>query len=338
LAATKAYFEVDGDLISNGIIGEIPQTICGFTTARDLMKLALNNQLNNRDLTIQADPVTGFNTDPSSCSDVLSFVDNLVGIITTRLGTGDLRLLPLPAVSAASTTFSCYVGTSTLPHTYSSGGQVAINAVRPFDGQVIYFNDLYYTVGKVVVSSAGTGYNSTPTVTIGDPSAEWGIAAQGAVEIIDGSVTNVQLISNGRGYTSTPTVTFSSPDVGVNTARGSVELIPSYYAIESCTDVTVAGICTITTNENIPFSVGVGATIPFYKQSRLLASGHSFEYIGFVMTNGGLVVYTSTDQAGNFRIGEGVVINQLTGTISGNFYSKSLFANVTPLILALGGA
>ena len=53
--------------------------------------------------------------------------------------------------------------------------------------------------------------------------------------------------------------------------------------------------------------------------------------------SGGLVIYTSTDQGGNFRIGEGVVIDQITGTISGNFYSKSLFANVTPLILALGG-
>ena len=53
--------------------------------------------------------------------------------------------------------------------------------------------------------------------------------------------------------------------------------------------------------------------------------------------NGGLVVYTSTDQAGNFRIGDGVQINQVTGTISGTFYSKSLFATMTPFILALGG-
>ena len=53
--------------------------------------------------------------------------------------------------------------------------------------------------------------------------------------------------------------------------------------------------------------------------------------------NGGLVIFTSTDQAGNFKIGDGVVINQQEGSITGNFYSKSLFANVTPLILALGG-
>jgi hypothetical protein len=53
------------------------------------------------------------------------------------------------------------------------------------------------------------------------------------------------------------------------------------------------------------------------------------------MRNGGLVVFTSTDQAGNFRIGEGVQINQVTGTISGRFYSKSLFSTITPFILAL---
>ena len=90
-----------------------------------------------------------------------------------------------------------------------------------------------------------------------------------------------------------------------------------------------------------------------------MASGHSFEYIGSgteisrslpstggvqIQDNetnsidGGLVVFTSTDQSGNFRIGDGVVINQNTGTISGTFYSKSLFSTMTPFILALGGA
>jgi len=54
-----------------------------------------------------------------------------------------------------------------------------------------------------------------------------------------------------------------------------------------------------------------------------------------VSRNGGLVVYTSTDQSGNFRIGDGVQINQQTGTISGRFYSKSLFSTMTPFILAL---
>ena len=259
----------------------------------------------------------------------------------------------------AANSFSAYVGTSTLPHTYVSGGTVAIDVQRPFDGQVVYFEDLYYTVKRINVTGVGTGYINPPTVTIGDPSTgnDWGVAATGVPEISNGSVTNVEMVSNGRGYTSVPTVTFSAPDVGINTAIGTAELLPTYYSIISSTPIS-AGICTITLNENVPYAVGVGTTVPFFKQSRVLASGHSFEYIGSGTNinaalpsqggvpiqanetdarNGGLVVYTSTDQAGNFRIGDGVQINQVTGTISGTFYSKSLFATMTPFILALGG-
>jgi hypothetical protein len=259
----------------------------------------------------------------------------------------------------AANSFSAYVGTSTLPHTYQGSGTVKINTIRPFDGQVVYFQNLYYTVNKINVTGVGTGYLNAPAVTISDPStvSDWGVPATAVAEIYNGSVSTVQIVSNGRGYTSTPTVTFSAPDVGINTATGTVELIPTYYSIVRSTPVS-SGICTITLNENVPYAVGVGTTVPFFKQSRVLASGHSFEYIGSGTNinaalpaqggvpiqenetdarNGGLVVYTSTDQAGNFRIGDGVQINQVTGTISGTFYSKSLFATVTPFILALGG-
>jgi hypothetical protein len=258
----------------------------------------------------------------------------------------------------AANSFSAYVGPSTLPHSYETGGTVKINVVRPFDGQVVFFDDLYYTVNKIVVGSGGTGYTSTPTITIDDPSAEWGVTALATPEIRNGSVVGVEIISNGRGYTSVPNITFSSPDVGINTATATVEILPTYYTIQSSTLPTATGICTITLNENVPYAVGVGSTVPFFKQSRVLASGHSFEYIGSGTDitaclpsaggvpiqdnetdarNGGLVVFTSTDQAGNFRIGDGVQINQVTGTISGTFYSKSLFATLTPYILALGG-
>ena len=256
-----------------------------------------------------------------------------------------------------STSFEVYVGTSTLPHTYNSGGTVKINAVRPFDGQVIYLDTLYYTVGGVTVSSGGTGYTQNVDITFSDPSEPWGIPATAVGEVKDGVVTKVEMVSNGRGYTTTPTVTFASPDVGVNTATGIADLIPTYYVIESSTPVS-AGICTITITDNVPYAVGVGSTVPFFKQSRVLASGHSLEYIGSGTNiasalpqnggipiqenetdsrNGGLVVFTSTDQSGNFRIGDGVIINQQTGTISGTFYSKSLFSTMTPFILALGG-
>ena len=261
------------------------------------------------------------------------------------------------AAIPSSTSFEVYVGVSTLSHTYNSGGTAKINVVRPFDGQVIYFDELYFSVGGVTVGSGGTGYSQNVDITFSDPSEPWGVPATAVGAVKNGSVTNVEMVSNGRGYTTAPTVTFASPDVGINTATGTANLVPTYYVISSSTPVS-AGICTITISDNVPYAVGVGTTVPFFKQSRVLASGHSLEYIGSgtnIATalpaaggvaiqenetdarNGGIVVFTSTDQSGNFRIGDGVVINQQTGTIAGTFYSKSLFSTMTPFILALGG-
>jgi len=277
------------------------------------------------------------------------------GIVTYPSGSGGY-IFEIQSVPS-SNSFSVYVGASTLPHTYQSGGTVKINTVRPFDGQVLYFGELYYTIKKVTVGSGGTGYTSQPIVTISDPLTSWGVAAQSVASVSNGSITEIDLVSSGRGYSTTPTITISAPNVGFNTATATLTMIPTYYFIQNSTPV-ISGICTITLSENVPYAVGVGTTVPIFKQSRVLASGHSFEYIGSGTQiasalpstggvpiqenetdarNGGLVVYTGTDQSGNFRIGDGVVINQQTGTISGNFYSKSLFANVTPFILALGG-
>ena len=82
-------------------------------------------------------------------------------------------------------------------------------------------------------------------------------------------------------------------------------------------------------------------TDPIFEQSRILASSHSFEYIGSgtdISTalpqnggvtipanevdsrNGGLVIYTSTDPVG--KIGDGVVIDQARGTITGDAYTR----------------
>ena len=261
------------------------------------------------------------------------------------------------AAIGAANSFSAYVGVSTLSHTYVSGGSVKTNVTRPYDGQVVYFDELYYTVGGVTVGSGGTGYTQNVDITFSDPSEPWGVSATAVGEVTNGSVTSVEMVSNGRGYTGIPTVTFASPNSGINTATGTANLIPTYYSILRSTPIS-GGICTITVNDNVPYVVGLGSTVPFFKQSRVLASGHSLEYIGsgtningalpnqggvpiqeneIDMRNGGLVVFTSTDQAGNFRIGDGVVINQQTGTISGTFYSKSLFSTMTPFILALGG-
>jgi hypothetical protein len=290
--------------------------------------------------------ISGLNFSCPSGEAILTYPSGKKGYVFEVVGT------PSP------TSFEVCTGVSTLSHSYQSGGTVKIDVVRPFDGQVVYFGELYYTVGGITVGSGGTGYTGNADVTIGSPSAEWGISATAVAEVKNGSVISVEMVSSGRGYGSTPpTVTFSTPNIGINTATGTANLIPTYYVITQSTPIS-SGICTITISDTVPYSVGVGTATPFFKQSRVLASGHSLEYIGSGidintaiprnggvpiqanetdMRNGGLVVYTSTDQSGNFRIGDGVVINQQTGTISGTFYSKSLFSTMTPFILALGG-
>ena len=353
----KGYFDSNGNPLINGLVGEVSESISAFNGVRDYSKKAITNQLNTKDLTVAADPVTGFNTDPASCANVQTFIDNLVGSVTSSSVGVATSKLNLPAVSMASTVFTCNVGVATQPHYYNSGGTAKNNIIRPFDGQVIYFGDLYYTVSKIIVGSGGTGYTEKPTVTFTDPDTDWGVTAQAIPTISNGSVTGFDLLSSGRGYTSLPKITISSPNVGINTSTATAILLQSYYPITSSTPIS-AGICTITIGENLPYVINPGTEVPFYKQSRVLASGHSLEYIGSGtdiayalpatggvpiqdnetdVRNGGLVVYTSTDQAGNFRIGDGVVINQISGTISGSFYSKSLFSTVTPFILALGG-
>lgn len=99
-----------------------------------------------------------------------------------------------------------------------------------------------------------------------------------------------------------------------------------------------------------------GTTVNFYQRSYMTASGYLFEYVGagsnygalptvgradprqereVNMLDGGKVFFTSTDQNGDFRIGEGLVINQATGTLTGRTFEKSLFATMTPFILSI---
>ena len=270
---------------------------------------------------------------------------------TTSFPSGNFgNIFTVDAVGAANS-FSAFVGVSTLSHDYVNAGVVSTFVTRPYDGQVVYVDNIFNSISGVAITNGGSGYTTPPAVTFSDPSESWGIKATGNAVLTNGVVTSVDMISNGRGYTGSPTVTIAGA------AAGTPNILPTYYVVSSATPI-VGGISTVTFTERVPYAVGVGSTVPFFKQSRVLASSHAFEYIGsgntfpdalparggvaipeneIVNKNGGLVIFTSTDQAGNFKIGDGVIINQLEGSISGDAYNRSLFANITPYILALGG-
>ena len=251
--------------------------------------------------------------------------------------------------------FVINAGISTVEHTYVSGGTAKIDVDRPYDGQVAYFDRLYNSVLSISVGSGGTGYTSTPSVTIDSPTGPNGETATAFATLEGESVSTITIISSGNQYESIPNITISSPNVGVNTAIATATISPIYYTINSSTPI-VSGISTLTLDSNLLNSVGVGSTVFFFQQSKIIASSHTFEYVGagnniasatpkrggvavqeneVVSSEGGKVIYTSTDQAGNFRIGDDLQINQNSGTISGRAFSKSLFSEMTPFILAL---
>ena len=240
-----------------------------------------------------------------------------------------------------------------------SQNQVIVSGVgnnRPYDGQSIYFNQKYFVVSDIKVTNGGSGYTSAPTVTIDSPTGP-GIAvpAQATSTVENGVVTLVTVRTAGSQYTGVPNVTFSGG--GGSNAAATAEIDAIYYDVIDATE-PVAGITTISLVQNLNNEVGVGSTSYFARQSFQLVSSQSFQYIGsgntietaypsrggvtvqaneVITTDGGRINYTSTDQRGNFRIGDGVLIDQATGNISGDVYIKSLFTQVTPFILALGG-
>jgi hypothetical protein len=67
------------------------------------------------------------------------------------------------------------------------------------------------------------------------------------------------------------------------------------------------------------------------------AGGVPIQLNEVIQQGGGQVYFTSTDQQGDFRIGTELLFNRVDGTITGETFNKSLFAVMTPYILAIEG-
>ena len=130
----------------------------------------------------------------------------------------------------------------------------------------------------------------------------------------------------------------------------------TYYVVVSST-VPQAGNTIVTLKNSLDNVFTTNTRILFYQQTQLRASGQTFEFVGagttltsalprnggipnneaqIVRTNDGAVFCTSTNENGDFQVSD-LIIEQATGTVSGRTFSKSLYAEMTPFILALEG-
>ena len=247
------------------------------------------------------------------------------------------------------------------------------NVRKPFDGQGAYFQidlDNYpdtnatgiltaplQFIRSIDIIDGGTGYapGSPPNVTVPNPLGPESILPEFSANVsAAGTISSIDIIASGRNFLPNQElpVTFSSGD-----AIARVNTDPVLYTVSESTEPNpLSGLTNVTFNEFIPYSIGAGVSVAFSRLSRIITSSHSFEYVGagtdlnranpfqggepipeneVISINGGQVPYTSTDQKGNFRIGDGLTIDQTTSTISGRDFNRAIQAQLTPLILSL---
>ena len=215
--------------------------------------------------------------------------------------------------------------------------------------------------------NGGSGFSqaSPPNIIIRDndgvviPKGPQGIVAEASANVsAAGTITSIDIINSGRNYLSTQNIVV---DIDGNTSLATANMSSIYFTVLDATEPVAdgAGITstTITTNEFIPYQIFNDDPIELRRISRILTSSHSFEYVGsgtsinsslpfqggnspikeneVVARNGAQIPFTSTDQKGNFDIGDGIQVDQTTSTIRGRDFSRAIQAEVTPLILAL---
>ena len=216
-------------------------------------------------------------------------------------------------------------------------------------------------IRSVKVTNAGSpgdySPSSPPIVTASLPEGPEAIFAEFSPNVAsDGTLESIDVVASGRNFLPTQTVTINISGGGSATAEANMD--PILFTVSESTDSANSGTGTgtVTFNEFIPYAVKNGVTVEFVRLSRIITSSHSFEYIGagtdlntanpfqggkpipeneVVAINGGQCPFTSTDQKGNFRIGDGLTIDQTTSTIRGRDFNRAIQAQLTPLILAL---
>jgi len=208
-----------------------------------------------------------------------------------------------------------------------------------------------------LAESGGSASMGNCTVNFGNK----GLVANGKGKLA--MTATVDVTSDEAGFTMNLNSVTANSSLGITATIPYAGLImkidgdaaENYYSVVEATTLS-GGVTTVTFQNSIANSWPNGTTVKFYQQSQLRASGQTFEYVGagtsinalprlggiansaaqIIGIGEGAVFATSTDQSGNFVVSD-LTINQSTSTISGRTFTKSLFAELTPYILALEG-
>lgn len=179
-------------------------------------------------------------------------------------------------VSAGNLYYPGALGTTVTPQwtvSFSGGGGSGAAGYAVAD----YFTNGNATITGIVITSAGTGYASAPTVTITQTVGSASVAATATATIGTGAITGAFLTNPGSGYGSTaPTVTVSS---GAGTV--TAQLIGS--PISPVLTITNAG-SGYTSVPAVGFSGGAGTGATATAQLALGVTAIAMVQTGFAYT------------------------------------------------------
>ena len=156
--------------------------------------------------------------------------------------------------TTSATSFATTAGTVTSGAVSVSFSQFNNKLYYADGASNLHFTDgtNYYRQGTsvlaITVTNDGTGYTSTPTVTISAPSLTYGTTATAVATVVSNKVSAITVTNAGSGYTSAPTVTISGGGGSSATATASVSALAT------------AGLRLIRQFTNRLFAVGTGAS------------------------------------------------------------------------------
>ena len=273
---------------------------------------------------VYPDP-TGVSTNAANAADNIQA--NRAFIIENAIGYSDIVLSPtIPDKAAYRTNIGEIIDAITYDILYGGNSQTIIHAEKYWEKDTWQYTEVEKTLIPQVYAQVKNDISGVITLSPLSP-------FQGDQSQVVSGLTAASITEQSK-------------------AESLIDLINSF--------ITDKYTVTVTTEEDAATAstYTVGDTFEFYQYSLISGSSHTFEWVGsgvnintalpaqggvpipaneVVEVNGGRVYYTATNQKGDFSIGADLVIDRNTGTITGNTFDRSLFAVLTPYILALEG-
>ena len=349
---------------STVIANQIPQTLAAYEFIRDISEEIILGQKIAYPYQKSVTQTTSSNT--ATLTEV-ALINQSVSTITNIIANGPLLGYPKTPIgqtfSSTTSTINAYnlllanrafIQSETIAYINLTFGNLSYSeSICKRDvGYVVdavTYDLLYGGNSQTVV--AGEAYYDGAILRISESEQPASAAAYYFISTILPKIITNTSIALPQQY-DTPqytTATTSATLVQGNAAAGLLRIIAQV--------VDEAFTCVIVLAENSQAIIGNNSIVTFQTFSQIQSSAHNFEWIGAgtnidaalpylggvpitenqaVAVNGGKVYFTGTDQKGNFQIGNELTINNNLGTISGRTFTKSLFAVMTPYILAIG--